>query len=240
MPHFPPMRQDPYRRQPLPPGHLGTSGSWSINDPSPSLNDAILGPVEEKDRTRTAGKAAIAQAAIIAQTMVAAARLAHNEEELTTAGKHRRANELSAKAVLPFVSTMEAAMATYTKEITRLGEKLNGPTIEISEQRLTEAASKLSGLPQHQRFAAVKKNIDAGSDLLVAVILRGDPYLDGWAFVGSGKSSDGGSLAQKPFPGRSRKAPSSRIRYGGDQQHIQNFADVPGNDGKPCNCRGHT
>jgi hypothetical protein len=122
------------------------------------LNPAALGEVDAKDRTRQSGGAAIGHAAVIASAMCAAARSAHIDPELSTIARHRRAAELSAKAVLPWVSTMETAQAAYTKEMEKLREKVAGPAGDgFSEIQVAEARSKLSGMQPQQRFAAIKK-----------------------------------------------------------------------------------
>ena len=63
--------------------------------------------------------------------MCAAARSAHADQTLSMPERHRRAAELAAKAVLPFLDTVEKTQAIYAKELEKLREKLDGPAGEF-------------------------------------------------------------------------------------------------------------
>ena len=121
-----------------------------------------------------------------AQLLLAAGRVlsrcqasVHGDQTLDVPTRHRRAHEAAAKAILPFLDTFEKTQANYTKEITKLHELLDVPGGEFSELTLAEARSKLIGMQPHFRFAAIKKSIEKGSDLLVAVITKSDEFLVG-------------------------------------------------------------
>jgi hypothetical protein len=58
-----------------------------------------------------------------------------------------------------------------------LHAKLDGPAGEFSEIDIHEARSKLLGLKPVERFAAVRRSVKRGSDLLVATLTRSDPFL---------------------------------------------------------------
>jgi hypothetical protein len=104
----------------------------------------------------------VAHGRIVANAARDVARQAHADMTLDVPSRHRKAQELSAKAVLPFVSTYETAKKAVDKELVPLGEKLSGPTGEFSELQLTEARTKLSGMKAPARFAAITKSIDKG------------------------------------------------------------------------------
>jgi hypothetical protein len=89
------------------------------------------------------------------------------------------AHEESAKLAKPFLDTMESTTATYERERVKLAAKLGAPAGEFSEIQIAEARSKLSGMQATARFTAIKRSIDKGSDLLVAVMTKSDPFLVG-------------------------------------------------------------
>ena len=167
---FPPMR-DPNRRS------MGTSGTWAIGDPSPSLNPAILGEVDAKDKVRQTALAAIAHAAVIAGSICQTARAVHVDENLTVVERHRKADEQTARALVPFLDTIEKSQAAIAKALEPLHAKLDAPSAALSEIDIHGAISKLLGLPQQQRYAKVRRSVEGGSDLLVAALTKSDPFL---------------------------------------------------------------
>jgi hypothetical protein len=90
--------------------------------------------------------------------------------------RHRTAASLAAKAVLPFLDTLEKTQATYNKDLAKLNEKLAGPTGNFHEIEIAEARSKLAGMPPQHRFSTIKRAIEKGSDLIVAA-MRSDAFL---------------------------------------------------------------
>jgi hypothetical protein len=115
-------------------GRLGSSGTWEVPSPSPSLHEAALGLVPPGDKTRQSAFAAIAHARAVANAAAADARL-------SIIGRHAKAAEVSAKAILPALDTIEKARKIYEHELTGLREKLAGPVIEASEIQIAEVRS---------------------------------------------------------------------------------------------------
>jgi hypothetical protein len=106
-------------------GRLGSSGTWEVPSPSPSLHEAALGLVPPGDKTRQSAFAAIAHARAVANAAAADARL-------SIIGRHAKAAEVSAKAILPALDTIEKARKIY---------ELAGPVIEASEIQIAEVRS---------------------------------------------------------------------------------------------------
>lgn len=166
-------------------GTLGSSGTFAVPDPSPSLNPAILGEVSEKDRVRQSGFAAIGQAQAISVAMAATARGIHVDQALDMPTRHRKAHSETAKMMAPLVDTIAKATEAYAKESTKLHAVLDAPAGEFLEIDRHRALTKILGLPPTARLASIKRNIDKGSDLLVAVLTKSD------AFFIEGVISDG-------------------------------------------------
>lgn len=134
----------------------------------PPAQGGIADPVEREQRAfQTADFLAAA----------ADARLAHTDQALSIIGRHAKAAEVNAKAILPALDTIEKARKIYEHELTALREKLAGPVIEASEIQIAEVWSKLARLPQTIRFTRVSQSIDKGSDLLVAAVVGCDAFL---------------------------------------------------------------
>jgi hypothetical protein len=166
-----------------------TSGIFAVPSPSPSLDPAALGEVDPKDKTRVAGQACLAHAAIVAGEACTIARSMHAHPTLSVVDRHRSAHESATTAILPWLDTLEKTQATYKKEIDSLHKLLDVPGGEFSELQLAEARSKLSGMAPNQRYAAIKKSIERGSDLLVAVITKSDEFLVG-DLISDGERAD--------------------------------------------------
>jgi hypothetical protein len=147
-------------------GNLGTSGTWQVPSPSPSIDEGCLGPVEASDKTRQAGFAAIAHARAAATAACAGARDAHVDPTLSINQRHARAAEITARALAPVADSLAKARKIYEKDSDTVRSIL-APTIEASEVQIAEVRSKLSGLPQGVRFTRVSQSIDKGSDLLI-------------------------------------------------------------------------
>jgi hypothetical protein len=162
----------------VPAGSLGTSGTHFVPEPSPSLNEAALGPVELTDPTRQAGLGAMGHARAAAAEAMRWARRAHTDVDLSQPGRHRKAAQVAATAISPAVDTLAKAQAAYTKELAELGEKLSGPKGDFSEIQIAEVRSKVGSKPATARFAAIAKSIEKGSDLVVAALTRSDPILN--------------------------------------------------------------
>jgi hypothetical protein len=159
-------------------GHMGTSGVHVVQDPSPSLDPRSLGEVDAKDKTRQTGVAALALAMDVANEMCSAARAAHNDPNLSVADRHRTAAARAANAALSFRDAAEKTRAIYERELSELRKKIDGPTGNFHEIEIGAARSKLADIPQVARFARIKKAIDEGSDLIIAVITRSDAFLN--------------------------------------------------------------
>jgi hypothetical protein len=167
---FPP--HDPNSRR------MGSSGTYFVPDPSPSPNPAILGEVDKADRVRQNALATVAQAAVIAGSICQTARAIHVDEKLTVVERHRHAHEQTACVVFPLADTVAKTQAVYAKAIETLHEKLDGPALDkFSDGDIERSISTLLGLPPQQRFAKVRKSIEQGGDLAVAVLMKSDPFL---------------------------------------------------------------
>jgi hypothetical protein len=161
-----------------PPAHsLGTSGTFHVPDPSPSLNEAALGEVEARDATRQAALGAMGHARAAAADAMRRARLVHVDPNISPAGRHRQAAERAAQSISPAVDTLAKAQATYAKELAELGEKLAGPKGDFTEMQLFEIRTKLSGMTPTARFAAIRRSIERGGDATVAALVNADPLV---------------------------------------------------------------
>lgn len=158
----------------VPAGSLGTSGTFFVGEPSPSLHEGALGPVEARDATRQGALAALGHMRAAAADAMRRARLAHTNPDLTAPARHRRASEVAAQSISPAVDTLAKAQASYAKELEGLTAKLSGPKGDFQEITLVEIRSKLSGMKPAERFMAIKRSIEKGSDLTVAALVSAD------------------------------------------------------------------
>jgi hypothetical protein len=87
--------------QPAPPRTLGISGVFHVPDLSPSIDPAVFGPVEPRDKIRNLGVAAMKALREQGSAAVHACCQIHNDQSLGEAEKHRRAAKASADLILP-------------------------------------------------------------------------------------------------------------------------------------------
>jgi hypothetical protein len=143
---------------------------------SASINEAALGTVDAADKVRQSAFATMAHARAAAQEAARAAREAHASPTLSVIEKHAKAAEVSAKAILPAIDSLEKARKTYDAKLDEL-RKMLAIKSDASEQQLTEIRSKLAAMPQTMRYAKIAKNIDDGHDSVVAAVVSCDPFL---------------------------------------------------------------
>ena len=156
---------------------LGTSGVFNVPDLSPSVDAAILGPVEPRDKVRNLGAAALTALQTQGNAAAHACRQIHGDESLGEAERHRRAAKTSADLILPAQPCLEKALGAYRKSIEELTAMLAGPSIEVSDVQQIEIRSKLSGLAPDKRVGAIIRSVEKGSDLTAAVVLGSDRFL---------------------------------------------------------------
>jgi hypothetical protein len=176
---------------------LGTSGVFSMPDPSPAIDEAALAPREaacknlEMDALRIAATTAVrgdkirslaVDALKIARQQAKAACHAvgaiHGDPKLAAADAHRRADAVATAAIFPALEPLEKARRALEKSIEELRAATAGPAgVELSDVQLAEIRSKLSGLPQAQRVAKIARSIEKGSDQLASAVFNCDPFL---------------------------------------------------------------
>jgi hypothetical protein len=160
-----------------PPGSLGTSGQHFVPDPSPSLDPTIFGQIEPKDTVRQLGVKALTIAKRQAAAARNGARQAHSDPQLSSVERYRRAHDISTAALMPAAEAIEKALAAYSKEITATRAATAGPSgLDLSDVRLAEIRSKLSGLPQDDRYAKIARAIERGNDEVAAAVLNADRF----------------------------------------------------------------
>jgi hypothetical protein len=101
---------------------------------SASINEAALGTVDAADKVRQSAFAAMAHARAAAQEAARAAREAHASPTLSVIEKHAKAAEVSAKAILPAIDSLEKARKTYDAKLDEL-RKMLAIKSDASEQR---------------------------------------------------------------------------------------------------------
>jgi hypothetical protein len=149
-------------------------GRFHVSDLSPSIDPAVLGQIEPRDKTRNL--AAVALKALCEQGLAVAhaCRQIHGDQSLGEAERHRRANKASADLIMAALPAVEKARGAIEKELAGLHEKLDRPVVEFSDVRAIEIRSKISGLPAAKRSAAVVKSIEKGGDDIAAAVLNAD------------------------------------------------------------------
>jgi hypothetical protein len=91
---FPGPQSGPQRR-------MGVSGVHHVPDLSPSIDPAILGPGEPRDKTRNLAVTALTALQTQGNAAANATRQIHGDQSLGEAEKHRRAAKASADLILP-------------------------------------------------------------------------------------------------------------------------------------------
>ncbi len=161
-----------------PPGNFGHSGTHHVPDVSPSLDTAVLGPVEPRDKVRMLGVKAMEVAKQQADAACHGSRSIHGDLTIPSPERHRRAHDVSTSALLPCGDVLEKSRRAYEKEIGELRAATAGPSgLDLRDVRLAEIRTTLGGLPQGQRYAKIVKSIERGSDQLAAAVLGCDRFL---------------------------------------------------------------
>jgi hypothetical protein len=106
-----------------------------------------------------------------------ASRQVHADPTIPAPEKHRRAHDISTAALMPAAEQVERSRRAHEKEIASLHAATAGPSgLDISDVRLAEIRSKLSGLPQADRYAKIARAIERGNDEVAAAVLNADRF----------------------------------------------------------------
>jgi hypothetical protein len=159
---------------------LGTSGVFGIPHPSPSLNEAVLGPVDSRDATRQRIASAIAAARIAAHKAREVSTAIHGDQTLSPGAAHIKSNEFSFKITNACLPQLDSARQALETELNGLRKITSAPPLASDNRSVhtaTEIRSALALMSPADRRKCLSAAIAENDDTTVSAVLSAPRFL---------------------------------------------------------------
>jgi|GEM_PF-3445025 len=150
--------------------------------PSPSMNEGVLGQVEPTDYTLALAAEALRVVRISAENTHKACSSIHLDPTLSEGAKHVKANEISYRVANKALPVIDRAAENVGTEIKRLQLKTAAPVADTTIKGIqlsTEIRLALRDMSQADRVREITRSIEQGDDSVISAILSARVMLTG-------------------------------------------------------------